>query len=1163
MGNKEKGDKQNFQNVTTSFKQKDRSISEFGSEFEGSYFSDAEIKELYNLFNDACYPSKELSAETFNNVFPMFKKEFRIQQSLFQAIDEDGGGTVGFPEFIKALGIMSRGSPEEKANFTLAIVDLDNDKKIQKHELEEVCEKIVEITSKMPSIDNIIPAEQVVEKIFAQEKTENLKNKKFLYMAEDQGTSIKEAFQDLKDGNLEHIKQKYEEQKSISKEDKKEMKKAVLLNKVDDLKKKIKKETEKEITELTYDEFKARAKNAPEFTNCFGMFSLFVSDIVTPIQKKFDTSVKKFGFPSIEGNVKCGALFGEAVKYCQVQNGMVTFFEDYSHALMSEKRWFIDDSGLLAKKFNPMGEMSQAVFALTQEGKHASCAVGMNNNTKYDLDAPIVTLFSGVTSKKADLKILTKSYGTVLISATKSLGYVSGFISYRIGETKKRLIILIDVPATYIKSNHHFNCAIVDEDQDLTQDLYKHLKKDSISSGSRNWIQKRFHVKAIVGSDMDKQYNKHKLAFRIEIYDAVEAQPPEYVIDLAEASCYRKPESDYSFLLNTHQLKHKIEIAVEEPDLLPTWISAISENTKVTHVFDHPFHSFAKSYEDCPTQIFMGGKEYFDDLAENLKKAQDEILITGWFISPLFHLTRKKIYGEYVDRLDHILLERANAGCRIYVAVWDEIDAAFNLGSAFMKEHLEKLHPHIHCIRDPPSALGIYSHHQKTVVIDQQIAYVGGIDIAYNRYEENYALTDEGEDLIYPGRDYVNPMMPAKNKNIGDPLEDVYDRKRIPRMPWQDYHAKVIGEPARDVARNFIQRWIFTKDHDQPHISLRQTDYSQDEYLESGKQELKETLAKVQVLRSAAYWSTGLSGTENSIYKSQIRAIKEAKHFVYIENQFFISSCTKVENPKNRLIGTLVDRVSKAIENNEPFKAIFLCPLHSSSPLNTKTLQNLTYWQLSSMFKGPYSMLTVLQEKFPEVDVEDYVTISCLRNWGKFKSGVYCNEMIYIHSKLMIVDDRIIFCSSANVNDRSMLGDRDSEIGLRIEGNEEIEIEMGGEKFMASKLAHNLRVKAMAKFTGRSVDDKEVWDAVKFFKTWREISEHNRDIYVEVFQRTVENLESSKDALIIQQYNHVLKAKNPEKLEKLQGYVVPYPKKLFSKIYKQPDPRDMLTNFYC
>ncbi len=36
--------------------------------------------------------------------------------------------------------------------------------------------------------------------------------------------------------------------------------------------------------------------------------------------------------------------------------------------------------------------------------------------------------------------------------------------------------------------------------------------------------------------------------------------------------------------------------------------------------------------------------------------------------------------------------------------------------------------------------------------------------------------------------------------------------------------------------------------------------------------------------------------------------------------------------------------------------------------------------------------------------------------------------MLYIHSKLMIVDDRIAICGSANINDRSQEGDRDSEL---------------------------------------------------------------------------------------------------------------------------------------
>lgn len=35
---------------------------------------------------------------------------------------------------------------------------------------------------------------------------------------------------------------------------------------------------------------------------------------------------------------------------------------------------------------------------------------------------------------------------------------------------------------------------------------------------------------------------------------------------------------------------------------------------------------------------------------------------------------------------------------------------------------------------------------------------------------------------------------------------------------------------------------------------------------------------------------------------------------------------------------------------------------------------------------------------------------------------------IYVHSKLLIIDDRIALIGSANINDRSLLGSRDSEV---------------------------------------------------------------------------------------------------------------------------------------
>lgn len=40
------------------------------------------------------------------------------------------------------------------------------------------------------------------------------------------------------------------------------------------------------------------------------------------------------------------------------------------------------------------------------------------------------------------------------------------------------------------------------------------------------------------------------------------------------------------------------------------------------------------------------------------------------------------------------------------------------------------------------------------------------------------------------------------------------------------------------------------------------------------------------------------------------------------------------------------------------------------------------------------------------------------------------SQLCYIHSKLMIVDDRRVICGSANLNDRSQNGDHDSEIAI-------------------------------------------------------------------------------------------------------------------------------------
>lgn len=84
----------------------------------------------------------------------------------------------------------------------------------------------------------------------------------------------------------------------------------------------------------------------------------------------------------------------------------------------------------------------------------------------------------------------------------------------------------------------------------------------------------------------------------------------------------------------------------------------------------------------------------------------------------------------------------------------------------------------------------------------------------------------------------------------------------------------------------------------------------------------------MQLVRSAGLWSLGLHELkiENSIHLAYLEMISKSKKFIYIENQFFISSTAG--NPiHNRIAETIVLRIRKAIDENQNFKVIVVIPL--------------------------------------------------------------------------------------------------------------------------------------------------------------------------------------------------------------------------------------------
>ena len=78
---------------------------------------------------------------------------------------------------------------------------------------------------------------------------------------------------------------------------------------------------------------------------------------------------------------------------------------------------------------------------------------------------------------------------------------------------------------------------------------------------------------------------------------------------------------------------------------------------------------------------------------------------------------------------------------------------------------------------------------------------------------------------------------------------------------------------------------------------------------------------------------------------------------------------------------------------------------------------------------------------------------------GDMKDEVenWVQEELYIHSKILIVDDRITVCGSSNLNDRSQLGSHDSELSIVMEDTDIITSTMDGQPYEAGRHAATLR----------------------------------------------------------------------------------------------------------
>ncbi|KAB0392709.1 hypothetical protein E2I00_005889 [Balaenoptera physalus] len=183
---------------------------------------------------------------------------------------------------------------------------------------------------------------------------------------------------------------------------------------------------------------------------------------------------------------------------------------------------------------------------------------------------------------------------------------------------------------------------------------------------------------------------------------------------------------------------------------------------------DHRFGSYAAIQENTLAKWYVNAKGYFEDVANAMEEAKEEIFITDWWLvfvpgefvwrflkswfhdfrlSPEIFLKRPVVEGNRW-RLDCILKRKAQQGVRIFIMLYKEVELALGINSEYSKRTLMHLHPNIKVMRHPDhvsSSVYLWAHHEKLIIIDQSMAFVGGIDLAYGRWDDNeHRLTDVG-----------------------------------------------------------------------------------------------------------------------------------------------------------------------------------------------------------------------------------------------------------------------------------------------------------------------------------------------------------------------------------------------------------------------------------
>lgn len=301
--------------------------------------------------------------------------------------------------------------------------------------------------------------------------------------------------------------------------------------------------------------------------------------------------------------------------------------------------------------------------------------------------------------------------------------------------------------------------------------------------------------------------------------------------------------------------------------------------------------------------FLIDGEVYFRTVAEAFDAARQAIYIIGWDIDSRIRLRRdnadqQETFSQFIDRL-----AQEKPDLRIYILEWD-----FAMLYSLEREAMPllsfgwKTNQRIHFELDDDHPVGA-SHHQKIVVIDDRLAFVGGFDLASGRWD-----TQEHA-----------PEQPERCDN-----GETYG-------PFHDVQIMVDGEAAAALGCLARARWEQMTGDELPAVE----GVEHDPWPESIEPDLKR--ARVAILRTIPEHNGNPEVRE--VEGFYLNAIDRAESSIYIENQYLTS----------HVIGTALE---KSLRKPGGPEILLVLPRNCSGWLEEETMGALRQLLLKNLYQA-------------------------------------------------------------------------------------------------------------------------------------------------------------------------------------------------------------------